>query len=89
MRSWAPTAPTVNTSGTAMQQIPLTTIPIGPLGVTARKVYRRFNLAGAFYLVATLADNTTDDLQRHAGQQRPRRRLHRREHGDRESHRVW
>ena len=41
-----------------MQQIPLTAIPIGPLGVTARKLYRRFNLAGAFYLVATLADNT-------------------------------
>ena len=52
-------APTVNTSGTAVQQVPLTTIPIGPLGVTARKVYRRYNFAGAFYLVTTLADNTT------------------------------
>jgi hypothetical protein len=51
-------APTVNTSGSAVQQIPLTAIPLGPLGVTARKLYRRFNLAGAFYLVATLPDNT-------------------------------
>jgi hypothetical protein len=51
-------APTANTTGAAVQQIPLTAIPIGPLGVTARRLYRRFNLTGEFYVVATIANNT-------------------------------
>jgi hypothetical protein len=50
--------PTSNTSGSAVQQIPITAIPIGPAGVTARRLYRRFNGAGAFYLVTTIANNT-------------------------------
>jgi hypothetical protein len=50
--------PSSNTTGTAVQVIPVTNIPIGPAGVTARKLYRRFNGAGAFRLVTTLANNT-------------------------------
>jgi hypothetical protein len=52
-------APTVNTTGAAVQRIPLSNIPLGPPGTTARKLYRRINLAGSFYLVTTLANNTT------------------------------
>jgi len=47
-----------NTTGTATQRIPVSNIPIGPAGVTARKLYRRFNGAGPFKLVTTLANNT-------------------------------
>jgi hypothetical protein len=54
--------PTSNTTGTAVQRIPLANIPIGPPGVTARKVYRRFNGVGFFYLVATIANNTATTL---------------------------
>ena len=50
--------PTVNTTGSAVQRIPLSNIPLGPPGTTARKLYRRINLAGSFYLVTTLANNT-------------------------------
>ena len=52
-------APTSNTTGTAVQRIPLAAIPLGPPGTTARKIYRRFNWAGTFKLVTTLANNTT------------------------------
>ena len=51
--------PTSNTTGTAVQRIPVTNIPIGPASVTARKLYRRFNGAGTFKLVTTLANNST------------------------------
>jgi len=51
-------APTSNTTGTAVQKIPVTNIPLGPPGVTARKLYRRFNGAGTFKLVTTIANNT-------------------------------
>jgi len=51
-------APTVNTTGTAVQRIPVSSIPLGPPGTTARKVYRRFNGAGTFKLVTTIANNT-------------------------------
>jgi hypothetical protein len=50
--------PGSNTTGTAVQRIPLSSIPLGPPGVTARKLYRRFNGAGTFKLVTTLANNT-------------------------------
>jgi len=50
--------PTSNTTGTAVQRIPVTNIPIGPLGVTARNLFRRFNGVGAFRLVTTIANNT-------------------------------
>jgi hypothetical protein len=50
-------APTLDTSGRA--QVPITAIPLGGSGVTARKVYRRFNGTGTFKLVTTIADNTT------------------------------
>lgn len=51
-------APTSNTTGSAVQQIPLTGIPIGPGGTTSRKLYRRFNGSGSFKLVTTIANNT-------------------------------
>jgi len=51
-------APTANTTGTAVQRIPVSSIPIGPAGVTARNLYRRFNGAGSFRLVTTIANNT-------------------------------
>jgi len=44
-----PPPPAVDTTadpGTAVQRIPLTNIPPGPVNVTARKLYRRFNGAG-------------------------------------------
>lgn len=50
--------PSTNTTGTAMQKIPVTAIPIGPTGTTARNLYRRFNGAGTFKLVTTIANNT-------------------------------
>jgi hypothetical protein len=53
------TSTNTNTTATAVQRIPLSNIPLGPSGTTGRKLYRRINLAGAFYLVTTLADNTT------------------------------
>ena len=49
--------PPSNTTGTAVQQIPLSAIPLGPAGTTGRKLYRRFNGAGLFKLVTTLANN--------------------------------
>ena len=52
------TMPTVNTTGTAVQRVPLTNIPTGPLGVVARKIYRRMG-GGWHYLVTSLNDNTT------------------------------
>jgi len=51
-------APTSNTTGTAVQRIPVSNIPLGPAGVTQRKLYRRFNGAGTFKLVTTIANNT-------------------------------
>jgi hypothetical protein len=54
-------APTSNTTGTALQRLPLSNLPIGQAGVTARKLWRRFNGAGAFRLVTTIADNGTTD----------------------------
>ena len=50
-------APTTNTTGTAVQVIPLT-FPLGPAGTTARKIYRRFNGTGTFKLVTTINNNT-------------------------------
>jgi len=54
----AAAAPPSNTTGTAVQRIPVTNIPIGPPGVTSRKLYRRFNGAGTFKLVTTIANNS-------------------------------
>jgi hypothetical protein len=51
-------APTGNTTGTAVQRVPVSNIPLGPAGITARKLYRRFNGAGTFKLVTTIANNT-------------------------------
>jgi hypothetical protein len=51
-------APTSNTTGTAVQRVPLSAIPLGPPGTTGRNLYRRFNGSGAFRLVTTLANNT-------------------------------
>jgi hypothetical protein len=51
--------PASNTTGTAVQRIPITNMPIGPAGVTARNLYRRFNGASLFRLVTTFANNTT------------------------------
>lgn len=51
-------SPLSNTTGTAVQKVPLSEIPIGPLGVTARKIYRKFNFAAAAQLVTTIANNT-------------------------------
>jgi len=48
--------PTSNT--TAAQTIPLTAIPLGGTLVTGRKLYRRFNGAGTYKLVTTIANNT-------------------------------
>lgn len=50
--------PPSNTTGTAVQVIPVSAIPLGPPGTTARKLYRRFNGAGTFKLVTTLGNNT-------------------------------
>lgn len=52
--------PLSNTTGTAVQRIPLSNIPIGPPGVTARKLYRRINGwdGNPFKLVDTIANNT-------------------------------
>lgn len=52
-------APTSNTTGTAVQRIPLTAIPLGPTGTTGRNLYRRFNGSGPFKLVTTIANNTS------------------------------
>lgn len=48
----------------AAQQVALSNIPIGPTGVTARKVYRTAagGADGTQKLVATIADNTTTTL---------------------------
>jgi len=50
--------PVANTTGTAVQVIPVSNIPIGPASTTARALYRRFNGAGGFRLVTTIANNT-------------------------------
>lgn len=54
----APDVPSSNTTGTAVQVIPVTAIPVGPPGTTSRRLYRRFNGGGPFKLVTTLANNT-------------------------------
>lgn len=41
------------------KKIDLSNIPIGPSGVTARKIYRTKAYGIVFYLVTTIADNTT------------------------------
>jgi hypothetical protein len=46
-------------TGSVRQTIPIRTIPIGPAGVTARKLYRTNNHGGAPQYLATLNDNTT------------------------------
>ena len=56
--SLGPDAPTSNTTGTATQKVPVHNIPLGPAGVTGRRLYRRFNGAGTFKLVTTIANNT-------------------------------
>jgi hypothetical protein len=53
----AATPPVTNTAGTGVGI--LTAIPVGMTGVTSRRLYRRFNGAGPFKLVTTIADNTT------------------------------
>jgi len=50
--------PTSNTTGSAVQRVPVSNIPIGPAGVTARRLYRRFNGTGARRLVVELTNNT-------------------------------
>ena len=45
-------------NGTALQIVPLTAIPLGDAPVTSRKLYRRFNGAGAFKFVTTIANNS-------------------------------
>jgi IPT/TIG domain len=57
--------PTVNTAGTPVQQIALSSIPIGPAGVTGRKIYRSKMLGGGdstLYLLTTIANNTATTL---------------------------
>ena len=39
--------------------ISLTEIPVGPLGTTDRKIYRRDDVADEYYLLTTIANNTT------------------------------
>ena len=41
------------------EQISLSAIPLGGVGTTQRKIYRQKNGVGPYYLVATIADNTT------------------------------
>lgn len=48
----------VQTAGAGNNTIPLTAIPIGGYGVTARKIYRDNN-DGLYLHIGTLADNTT------------------------------
>lgn len=50
--------PASNTTGTATQVVPLSAVPLGPAGVTARKLYRRFNGVSALLLVTTIPNNT-------------------------------
>jgi hypothetical protein len=53
-------ASTSQTTGSGNNTVALSGIPTGPQGTTARKIYRTLaGAAGPFYLVATLADNTT------------------------------
>jgi hypothetical protein len=54
------TASATTTSGN--QQINLSAIPTGPTGTTARKVYRTKVGASTFFLLTTLADNSTTTL---------------------------
>lgn len=43
----------------ASQQVRITNIPIGGAGVTARKLYRTAANGSSYFLLATIADNTT------------------------------
>jgi hypothetical protein len=52
------TASNTITTTPTNQVVPLSGIPIGPEGVTKRKVYRRFNGAGTYKLVTTITNNT-------------------------------
>ena len=52
----APTSSTATSGGAG--SVPLTALPIGGAMVTSRKLYRRFNGAGTFKLVTTIANNT-------------------------------
>jgi hypothetical protein len=45
--------------GTAAQTVPLTNIPGGDANATSKNLYRRFNGAGTFKFVATLASSAT------------------------------
>jgi hypothetical protein len=54
--------PPTNTTAVAtpLRTIPLRNIPIGPNGVTARKLYRTFaNSQSAYYLLTTIPNNST------------------------------
>jgi len=47
-------------TATATNQVGvINTVPLGPAGVTGRKIYRRFNGAGTFKLDRTIANNTS------------------------------
>lgn len=46
-------------SGATLNTVNLTGIAVGNAAVTSRKVYRRFNSAGTFKLLTTIADNST------------------------------
>lgn len=54
--------PIVDTSNTAERTIPVTAIPLGPVGTTGRKVYRTAAGGSTLGLLATIADNTTTSL---------------------------
>lgn len=43
----------------ASQQVAITDIPIGGVGVTARKIYRTAANGSSYFLLTTIADNTT------------------------------
>lgn len=51
-------ATTVTTVSNPNNTVPLTSVPVGGYGVTARKIYRDDN-DGVYRLVGTIADNTT------------------------------
>jgi hypothetical protein len=47
------------TTPASIGRVALTGIPLGPTGTTARKIYRTLPDGSAFFLLATIADNTT------------------------------
>ncbi len=51
--------PTTNTVTGGPRAVSLSTIPLGPVGTTARKVYRTKAGGSTYYLLTTIADNTT------------------------------